>query len=1177
MTSNAKRLAAICTISAVGIWCLPAASAAAGSSGFSSTASALHSVDARHAGVLPRAELPRHHAGRLLPAALPIHRAGRRLSPTLPVHHAGRLLLPPRRTRSRPAVRYGTGGFKAAVEPQHLTPRHIRRDCSPCYQGWLGYSSPEPTYPAYLNRSIFYGSQGYTDYNIGVGGIILGGCPTNGCSTGGEVPSTLALDTSNCDTGAGGCVYYMEGDITIPNGGTLTIDSGVTLQDMDTGFWPSNSDGTPAGLHGASGSGIIYVQSGGKLVVQAGATLAFSNHNPGTQPSGAIVQIPSAPGIIVQGGGTLDMQGTSASPITLTSANTSQPLPNWGGVLFDDSSSGTLNHVIKEDGGASGYPGAWYGNNGYPYTYNAGIFVGNASPLIENTTVEDTSGNGIEMGSPSPSPTLTNVTLTGNGVNLNPTAFTSEADYAIHYDDVPASTANITGLTVSGNGHDVAGIAVSGPVRYNVQLDDPGVPILIGAQDTPQDLQTGDCCGNSMLTVGSGTTLQFNGDKLHTGGSGNGANIAGTAADPVTLEGTSNTPGSWGGIVYHDEVNSQLTVTYATFDNASTAVSITGNNAGGTDIEHSTIENSSGDGIDVANEYYANDETLKSDTFQGNGGYAIYYETRDGEPPSIDGTSISGSGNGDDAIGVVSGGYNGAGSWNSRNFPIIVGAQGGANVPDMSVNANLTITAGTTVKFNGDGISGSSTLDLAGVSGDQVTLEGVGASPGSWGGIKSPQVTATYAVIDDASTGVAAQAGSDIENSTIENSSGDGIDGDAPTFTLKSDTIKGNLGWAVYYQTNLMPNIDGTSLTLSGNGHDAIGVDTSQFGAYANSAIWSSGQIPIIVGAQGGSPPLDLALGTQYGNGGSLTINGGTTVEFNGDGLAVYTNSTLDLAGTSAGGVTLEGVQGTPGSWAGIKYDGSSLTADYATIDDAATGIASHGSAADLNRSTIENSSGDGVDDYADGVTMTSDTIDTNAGWPLYYPGEPNRNFGSLVAANVDVTGVTATGNGQNAIGVQSDGSYLISPGTWNSPDLSIVVGDGANPVPTNSPSFTVEAGQDGNITLSGSLDIAAGTTVEFNGGSGLWLNGSTLDLAGASGRPVVLTGLQKQPGALGRNHLEWLLSIAADRRPRFHQRRHHRLELLRRRRHRLAHELVHHRIELGRRRQCRDRRRLQV
>jgi hypothetical protein len=80
------------------------------------------------------------------------------------------------------------------------------------------------------------------------------------------------------------------------------------------------------------------------------------------------------------------MNGRSPSPITLTSFGSSGGNGRWAGIAFLSGSPGSLHYVHE----------SWGGNSGNPL-YPAGIAIDGASPTINSSTIDRSSGNDVEV------------------------------------------------------------------------------------------------------------------------------------------------------------------------------------------------------------------------------------------------------------------------------------------------------------------------------------------------------------------------------------------------------------------------------------------------------------------------------------------------------------------------------------------------------------------------------------------------------------------------------------------------------------------------------------------------------------------------------------------------------------------------------------------------------------
>ncbi len=688
--------------------------------------------------------------------------------------------------------------------PQSPRPVHFRTLASisqsapqdSCASGnWLGFP--------YLNR-FYFADQGCTSQGIGAGTATLGsaGCP-NTC-----LPLNMVLDTTHCDntTYQGQCVYYMENSLTIPSGGSLTVDSGVTLIMDDDYCGQPNTAG-----YGCPGSDFLYVQSGGTLTAQPGAAIELANGQPSTGTD---------PGIDVTGG-TVNMIGSGSAQgqsITLTSFNSLPQPGDWLGIRFENGGTGTLEYVDLA------YAGQQWNYGGVNKA--AAINTNGTSPTIENSVIDHSYGYGIEIDPNGGAPTLTNDSLTNNGVSpVTPSGWYGPPTYAVYYDNTPADMTGLSGLTASGNGNNA--VAMSGGTDggtgtwQNPDVPGANLPIVLGIAGRNQagNVDIGSfqyCCQNGNLTIAAGTLIESAGYQFRIAGSGSSVAMNGTATNPITMTSANGVPkaGDWGGIAHDDESSSSLAMNFVHLSYALEGLYVDGNGGGTNSISNSTVSNSSGNGIEFNNVNHS--ITLSGDTFTGNAGWPIFLDSPQTDLSGLSG--LSATGNGHNAIGITSAGYSGTGTWPNAGIPYVVGAQGGSPTPTLDIgsfhyccsNGNLTITAGATVEFNGDQlrIAGGSSVTMNGTPTTPITLTSDNSSPqpGDWAGIADDDesgnsLTMNSVNVSYAATGVYVNGngggGLSISNSTFSHESGNDFESSLPA-TLTYDSFlsvpSGNYG-----------------------------------------------------------------------------------------------------------------------------------------------------------------------------------------------------------------------------------------------------------------------------------------------------------------------------------------------------------------------------------------------
>ena len=228
-------------------------------------------------------------------------------------------------------------------------------------------------------------------------------------------------------------------------------------------------------------------------------------------------------------------------------------------------------------------------------------------------------------------------------------------------------------------------------------------------------------------------------------------------------------------------------------------------------------------------------------------------------------------------------------------------------------------------------------------SAQPITLTGVVASPGSWGGISAigtviapAHVNLNYVTLDyggvSGSSGAqvyADQAVVSITHSLIRNSAGNGVYTTLNTpLDAHATNFVGNGQNAI--QLN-QPSTDllMTDLTASGNGTDGVRLAGSS--VLHGQKRWTFPGIPYIVDG-----PVRTDLGDV------LTIDPGNTLQFTSLGW-LYIRGRLNALGTASKPITLTGQTQTAGAWIGLFIDGGVHQAvaqlDYVTIEYAGSDI----------------------------------------------------------------------------------------------------------------------------------------------------------------------------------------------------------------------------------------------
>ncbi len=401
---------------------------------------------------------------------------------------------------------------------------------------------------------------------------------------------------------------------------------------------------------------------------------------------------------------TLNAVGTSDNPITFTS-NAATPAPgDWTGVVFFNSTvdaSTIMDYCTVEYGGYD--------------SYNSNIYCNQASPTIQNCTIQHSDGFGIYCDNNS-APTLTNNTISDNG--LFPIT-----------ESCNMLDSNVTGNTGSGNGTDaieVRGGNITDSHTWVVQDFYFNVTSTIHVY------------GDSTLTIAPGCLVKFDAwTALDIGYYSAGTLIAdGTSLNPITFTSNASTPapGDWKGIVFYNStvdvstIMDNCTVEYGGGDSFNSNINC---NMASPTIQNCTIRHSDGYGI------YAGDDsapTLTNNTISNNGSFPIseYCDMLDSNV-----TGNTGSGNGTDAIEVRGEAITSSHTWVHQGLYFNVTE----NIHVYS-GATLTIESGSLVKFDVGaalyiGYYSAATLNAVGTSDNPITFTSNAATPapGDWRGI----------------------------------------------------------------------------------------------------------------------------------------------------------------------------------------------------------------------------------------------------------------------------------------------------------------------------------------------------------------------------------------------------------------------------------------------------------
>ena len=229
----------------------------------------------------------------------------------------------------------------------------------------------------------------------------------------------------------------------------------------------------------------------------------------------------------------------------------------------------------------------------------------------------------------------------------------------------------------------------------------------------------------------------------------------------------------------------------------------------------------------------------------------------------------------------------------------------------------------------------------------------------------------------------------------------------------------------------------------------------------------------------------------------TLTIQPGVTVIFDGSAYQFSVQGTLNALGTATQPITITAATATPGSWRGIAVDytggpKAALNLDYATLKyggfNGSFGAEIYADKASISiaHCHIQDSAGSGL--YATGSTnfsVQSTSFDNNG-----------LNAINLAQPTIDLamTGLSARGNGTNAVHVTGINTAMSGQRHWTNPGIPYLI--------------------DGSVhnTYGDILTIDPGSILEF-GTSGVFNIGGQLLAQGTQTEPITMTSPTKTPG----------------------------------------------------------------
>lgn len=477
------------------------------------------------------------------------------------------------------------------------------------------------------------------------------------------------------------------------------------------------------------------------LTIQPGATIMFE--------AGASLSVG------YYGSATLIANGTEERPITFTSTLDSPTAGAWEGIyLYSYNSSNTnfkycqIKYAGTDADGALNLLGTscTFSNNTIKYAKKLGIKLTDHNSLFEemnNNTISDCGSHAIR---------ITSAQLHTIGAD---NTFTCSAGF---------------GANVYSDG-DVTGTKTWKKLT---------VPYFV----------EGEIDVDANLTIEPGTTFKFNGDgSLQFGYYATTTLIAnGTALEPIIFTSSATTPasGAWNGIYFYgyNQQNSSMTyceIAYAGKSNGQAlSISDTKLTFNNNNIHHSleTAIKLAEDGSFVS---------MNNNTVNNCGKHAIIMHAENFRTIGIDNLLTAAT---DMGIFLEGGRVITNGTWRKQTVPVIINSE-------VDVDATLTIEAGSTFKFGGDGILwfgyySSTQLNAIGTIANPIVFTAWASSPaaGAWKGIVLDSYTASNSTLDYCEIRYAGKG----SESTRAAAYARGVNG----MTIKNSTFSDSNGWGIY-------------------------------------------------------------------------------------------------------------------------------------------------------------------------------------------------------------------------------------------------------------------------------------------------------------------------------------------------------------------------------------------
>ncbi|HEQ60333.1 MAG TPA: right-handed parallel beta-helix repeat-containing protein, partial [Firmicutes bacterium] len=785
----------------------------------------------------------------------------------------------------------------------------------------------------------------------------------------------------------------------------------------------------------------------GDLTVTAGVTLTIL--------SGCSVEFSSESSDLIVNG-RLDVQGSAASPVTFREFTGT---PRWGGIYINATGTAgdsSLNYAVLENGGS----------NYFSATADSMLWIKDASPTLQHCTFQGSHYDAVH--------------LEHSEATISDCLFANNGDDAVEMD--LNSSPHWSGNSASGNALD--GIRVLyGNLRKNRIWRVSALPYVLEPDITID--------ASYELTIEPGTMIQGHSSAADLIVQGT-LTALGTEAQPIVFTSLADSDATvWGGIYFGPSAGgSRLEYCEVRYGGSnyfsSTANSMVRCQGSSPALVHCTLARSKLYGLSLL----SSEATLEQVHFADN-----TYAAGDMDTASFPTfTAISATGNEYDAIEINGGSVSTSGRWDYCEIPYLI--QGDVTVAE---GVTLLINPDTEIQFKASSadLIVRGTLLALGEAATPIRFTSArrAATPGAWGGLVFSGAGSNASQLQNceisyggsnyfSEAGVSSlriqNASPSISDCQISSSLSDGINLYGSYATIERCLLSGCAGHAIRMDVASFPSFDANEAT--GNGYNVI---TIRPGTLSQSGRWDLADLA-----------YNLEGDVVVPQGVHLAIDAGNVIRFQSNSADLVIQGSLEALGTTTANILFTSLSTrSPGAFGGLYFgptaDSARTRLSYCVFEYGGSNyfswaqgamVYSEGCSPSLSNCSFENSRSDGLWIRGGQPTLTQTAFRNNG-------GDAIEIFSNTFP---QLNGVTATGNGANAVRITGD--QWTETGQWVRAGIPYRIGS------------------DVVIQASGEVEIEAGTTLEFESASADLYVAGRLDCVGSSAQPIRFTSSRSSP-----------------------------------------------------------------